>query len=63
VCFDFYGQLVEVARARREVLLVLALLGKHGNGGFGAVALVVQFVYWADIGRGLNKQPTELSGH
>jgi hypothetical protein len=30
---------------------------------FGALALVVQFVYWADIGRGLTKQPTELSGH
>jgi hypothetical protein len=34
VCLDFYGQLVEVARARREALLVMALLGKHGNGGF-----------------------------
>lgn len=30
---------------------------------FGALALVVQFVYWADIVRGLNKQPTDRSGH
>ena len=31
VCSDFYGQPVAVAGA---VLLVLALLGKNGNGGF-----------------------------
>jgi len=30
---------------------------------FGALALVVQFVYGADIVRGLNKQPAELRGH
>src|SRR6516164_3099989 len=34
VCSDFYGQLVEMARARRKLLLVLAVLGKRGNGGF-----------------------------
>ena len=34
VCSDFYGQLVEMGRARRKVLLVLALLRKDRNGGF-----------------------------
>ena len=34
VCSDFYGQLVEMARARRKLLLVLAVFGKRGNGGF-----------------------------
>src|SRR4029077_6956809 len=34
VCSDFYGQLVEMARARRKLQLVLAVLGKLGNGGF-----------------------------
>jgi hypothetical protein len=34
VCSDFYGQLVEMARARRKLQLVLAVLGKRGNGGF-----------------------------
>jgi len=35
VCvLDCYGQLVEMARVRRKLLLILAVLGKRGNGGF-----------------------------
>src|SRR6516162_7322493 len=34
VCSDCYRQLVEMARAGRKLLLVLAVLGKRGNGGF-----------------------------
>src|SRR6516164_5337173 len=34
VCSDCYGQLVEMARARRKLQLVLAMLWKRGNGGF-----------------------------
>src|ERR1700745_180422 len=34
VCSDCYRQLVEMARARRKLLLVLAVLGKRDNGGF-----------------------------
>src|SRR5215472_8328701 len=34
VCSDCYGQLVEMATARRKLLLVLAMLWKRGNGGF-----------------------------
>src|SRR6516225_11214264 len=34
VCSDCYGQLVEMARTRQKLQLVLAVLGKRGNGGF-----------------------------
>ena len=34
VCSDRYGQPVEMARARRKLLLVLAVLGKRGDGSF-----------------------------
>src|SRR5215472_7649821 len=34
VCSDCNGQLVEMARARRKLQLVLAVLGKRGHGGF-----------------------------
>ena len=44
--------------------LVLAVLGKGGNGGFvGILALVAQFFYWAEIVKGLNDQLVEGSGH
>jgi len=44
--------------------LVLAVLGKRGNGGFvGILALVAQFFYWADIVKKLNARLVEGSGH
>ena len=64
VCSDFYGQLVEMARARRELQLVLAVLGKRGNGGFvWDSRLVAQFFDWADIVKKLNDRLVEGSGH
>ena len=34
VCSDCNGQLAEMARARRKLQLVLAVLGKRGHSGF-----------------------------
>lgn len=64
VCSDFYGQLVEMARARRKLQLVLAVLGSVAMVVlFGILALVAQFFYWADIVKKLNDRLVEGSGH
>ena len=64
VCSDFYGQLVEMARARRNSYWFWLCSGSVAMVVlFGILALVAQLFYWADIVKKLNDRLVEGSGH
>jgi len=64
MCSDFYGQLVEMARARRNSYWFWLCSGSVAMVVlFGILALVAQLFYWADIVKKLNDRLVEGSGH